>query len=50
MLDHADSSGFVIQISPRGNLKDQVVIDVFLIGDRAELSIGFVVAGCLTIA
>jgi hypothetical protein len=46
--DQADSSGFVVRISPRANPKDRVVIDGVPIGSRAELSIGFVVFGCLT--
>jgi hypothetical protein len=50
MSDHVDSSGFVVQISLRANPKDQVVIDGVLIGGRAGLSIGFVVADYLTTA
>jgi hypothetical protein len=45
MSDHADSSGFVVRISPRANSKDQVVGDGVLIGGHAERSIRFVVAG-----
>jgi hypothetical protein len=45
-----DSSGFVVRISLRANLNDPIVIDGVPIGDRAGLSIGFVVDGCLTTA
>jgi hypothetical protein len=48
--DHADSSGFVVRISPRANPKDQVVIDGVSIDSRVRLSIRFVIAGCLTTA
>jgi hypothetical protein len=48
--DHADSSGFVVRISPRGNPDDWVVIDGAPIGGRAGPSIGYVVASCLTAA
>jgi hypothetical protein len=44
MLDHADSSGFVVRILLRVNSDDHVVINGVPIGDRARLSIGFVVA------
>jgi hypothetical protein len=48
--DHANSSGFVVWISSRANLEDWVVIDGVPIDSRARLSIGFVVADCLTVA
>jgi hypothetical protein len=44
MPDHVDSACFIVQISPRANLEDQVVIDGVTIGGRAGLSIGSVVA------
>jgi hypothetical protein len=50
MLDHADSSGFIVWISPRANPDDRVVINRVLIGGRTGLLIGFVVACCLTTA
>jgi hypothetical protein len=50
MLDHGDSSGFVVRISLRANPDDRVVIDGVLIDGHARPSIGFVVAGCLTTA
>jgi hypothetical protein len=50
MLDHADSSNFVVQISLRVTSDDRVVINGVPIGGRAGLSIGSVVAGCLTTA
>jgi hypothetical protein len=49
MPDHVDSSGFVVQISPRGNLDDRVVVGV-LIDGRVGPSIGVVIAGWLTAA
>jgi hypothetical protein len=48
--DHADFLSFVVRISPSANTEDRVVIDGILIGSRVELSIGFVVVGCLTAA
>jgi hypothetical protein len=48
--DHADFLGFVVRISPRVNPDDRVVVDGVLIIGHAGLSIGFVVAGCMTIA
>jgi hypothetical protein len=50
MSDHADSSGFVVRISPRSNPEDRVVVDGVPIGGHAGLSIGFVIAGYLTAA
>jgi hypothetical protein len=50
IIDHADSLGFIVRISARGNPDDRVVIDRVLIGGRARPSIGSVVAGCLTAA
>jgi hypothetical protein len=50
MFDHADSSDFIIRISLRANPDDRVVIDEVLIDAHAGLSIGFVVADCLTVA
>jgi hypothetical protein len=50
MPDHADSSDFVVRISLRANPDDRVVINGVPIGGRAGLSIGFVVACCLTTA
>jgi hypothetical protein len=47
---HADSSGFIIQISLRANPDDWIVTNGVLIGGRVGLSIGFVVVGCLTTA
>jgi hypothetical protein len=44
----AYSSGFIIRISVRANLNDQVVIDEVPIGGRVGPSIGSIVAGCLT--
>jgi hypothetical protein len=49
-LDHADSSGFVVQISARDNPDDRVVIDGVPIGGRAGPPIRFVITGCLTAA
>jgi hypothetical protein len=49
MPDCADSSSFVVQISPRANPEDQVVVDGVLIGSRVGPLIGFVIASCLTI-
>jgi hypothetical protein len=46
MPDHADSSGFLVQISPMANPEDRVVIDGVLIGGRVGPSIGSVIAGC----
>jgi hypothetical protein len=48
--DHADSLGFVVRISLRANPDDRVVIDGVPIGGRARPLIGFIVAGCLTVA
>jgi hypothetical protein len=48
MRDHADSLGFVVRISLSANPDDRVVINGAPIGGRAGLSIGFIVAGCLT--
>jgi hypothetical protein len=45
VFDHADSSSFVVRISPRANSKDQVVGDGVPIGGHARRSIRFVVAG-----
>jgi hypothetical protein len=50
MPDHADSSDFVVRISQRANSDDQVVINGVSISGRAGVLMGFVVAGCLTIA
>jgi hypothetical protein len=50
MPDHADSSGFVVQISLRANSEEQLVINGVPIGGRAKLSIRFVVTGCLMTA
>jgi hypothetical protein len=50
MPDHADYSGFVIQISLRAKPNDRVVVDGVLIDGRAEPSIRFIVASCLTTA
>jgi hypothetical protein len=47
MSDHADSSGFVVQISQRANPEDWVVVDGILIDDFVGPSIGSIVAGCL---
>jgi hypothetical protein len=49
-LDHVDSSGFVVRISPRANPKDRIVVDGVIIGSRVKLPIGFVIAGCLMAA
>jgi hypothetical protein len=46
MPDHADSSGFLVQISPMANPEDRVVIDGVPIGGRVGPSIGSVIAGC----
>jgi hypothetical protein len=48
--DHADSLGFVVQISLRANPDDRVVIDGVPIGGRVGPSIGFVIASCLMTA
>jgi hypothetical protein len=50
MLDHGDYSGFVVRISPRGNLDDRVVIDGVLISGRAGPSIGYVIASYMIAA
>jgi hypothetical protein len=50
MLDHVSSLGFVVQISPRANPEDQVVVNGVSIGRHARLSIGFVVVGWLMVA
>jgi hypothetical protein len=50
MLDHADSSGFVVQNSVRANPDDRVVVDGVPISDRAGQLIGFIIAGCLMAA
>jgi hypothetical protein len=47
---HADFLGFVAWISVRANPDDRVIINEVLIGSHARPSIGFVIAGCLTIA
>jgi hypothetical protein len=44
------SSGFIVWISVRANPDDQVVVNEVSIGGRVGLSIGSVVAGCLTAA
>jgi hypothetical protein len=48
--DHVNSLGFDVRISPRANPEDRVVVDRVLIGGHVGLSIGSVVAGCLTTA
>jgi hypothetical protein len=48
MPDHADSLGFVVQISLRANLDNQVVDNGVPIGGRVGPLIEFVVDGCLT--
>jgi hypothetical protein len=50
MPDHADSSGFIVRMSPRGNLKDRLVIDGVPIDYHVRPLIESVVAGCLTVA
>jgi hypothetical protein len=47
MPDHADSSGFIVQISPKANPEDRVIIDGVPIDGHVGRSIKFVVAGCL---
>jgi hypothetical protein len=47
--DQANSLGFVVWISSRANLEDWIAVDGVLIDSSARLSIGFVVAGCLTV-
>jgi hypothetical protein len=46
VLDHVDSSGFLVWISPRANSEDRVVIDRVPISGRTGLLIGSVIAGC----
>jgi hypothetical protein len=50
MLDHIDSSGFIVRISLRANPEDRVVIDEVPISGRVRPSIRYVVAGCQTAA
>jgi hypothetical protein len=49
-LNHANSLGFIVRISPRANPKDWVVIDGVPIGSRNGLSIRFIIAGYLMTA
>jgi hypothetical protein len=47
MPDHADSSGFVVRISPRGNPDERVVVDGVPISGHTGPLIGSVTTGCL---